>query len=513
MTAQRGVKDMNYVKKMLALLTAAVMLAAAPKPKEVYVPPAPPDGVSHGVNHVGGQAIPYTARAGTITLRDSDDRITARMFYVAYTKDGASATNRPVTFCYNGGPGSSTIWLRMASYGPVRVALKDGYATPPAPYTLLDNPESLLDKTDLVYVDAPNTGFSRILGYGKPADFIGVDQDGRAFTQFIQRYLTQFNRWNSPKFLFGESYGTTRDAVLVHDLQESNVQFNGVIFLSAVLNFGLTGLGGFESIGGGDWAYVLYLPSEAAAAWYHHKIPGQRGSLTSFLSAVQRFASTEYMHALAQGDELTPYERDRVINQLHNFTGLSTSYLRTANMRVPYYAFQKELLRSQDQIIGRYDARFALYDQDQIGDFPQADPSDVAMNSAVVSTWNNYLRDRLHYNTNMQYRPTAYGGALGQRWDMHHNGESPPVNVVPDIASAMSQNPNLRVFLAGGYYDFATPYYAAWYTFEHMDIAQPLRHNITYGFYPSGHMVYLNHESRIDFKHDLAKWYDTTLHR
>ena len=501
----------NTLKRLLALLTVSSLLAAAPKPPSVYVPPAPPDGVSHGVNHTGGQTIGYTARAGNITLRDSEDHITARMFYVAYTKDGASATHRPITFFYNGGPGSSTVWLRMASFGPVRVALTNGAATPPAPYTLVDNPESLLDKTDEVFIDAPNTGYSRVLGYGKATDFIGVDQDGRAFTQFIERYLSQFDRWNSPKFLFGESYGTTRDAVLVNMLQDANVQFNGVVFLSSVLNFGLTGLGGFNPIGGGDYAYVLYLPSEAAAAWYHHKVANRPADLHTFLAQVQAFANGEYLHALAAGDQLSPSERDRVIAQMHRFTGLSETYLRNAKMRVPYYAFQKELLRDQDRIIGRYDARYTLYDQDQLGDYAQSDPSDLGMNSAVVSTWNAYVRDRLHYNSNSQYRATSYGPLLGARWDMHHNGQSPPANVVPDIASAMAENPNLRVFVGGGYYDFATPYWAAYYTFEHMDIPPALQRNITYGFYPSGHMVYLNPVARVDFKSALNRWYDSTL--
>lgn len=501
----------TIAKRLLALAAVCSLFAATPKPQAVYVPPAPPDGISHGVNHVGGRAIAYTARAGTITLRDSDDKITARMFYVAYTKNGTDLRNRPVTFFYNGGPGSSTVWLRMASFGPVRVALKNGVATPPAPYNLVDNPESLLDKTDEVFIDAPNTGYSRVLGYGKAKDFIGVDQDGRAFTQFITRYLGQFDRWNSPKFLFGESYGTTRDAVLVNMLQDNNVQFNGVVFLSAVLNFGLTGLGGFQPIGGGDWAYVLYLPSEAAAAWYHHRAIGAPSDLHAFLAQVQQFADTEYLHALAAGDTITPYERDNVIAKLHRFTGISETYWRNAKMRVPYYTFEKELLRDQDRIVGRYDARYALYDQDQLGDFPGSDPSDVGMNSAVVSAWNQYVRGTLHFNTNTEYRATAYGPVLGARWDMHHNGQPPPVNVVPDLASAMSENPHLKVFLGGGYYDFATPYWAAYYTLEHMDIAPQLQRNITYGFYPSGHMVYLNPVARVDFKHALARWYDSAL--
>ncbi|HLI97355.1 MAG TPA: hypothetical protein VKT72_14900 [Candidatus Baltobacteraceae bacterium] len=497
-----------------SLLMGVLLLAAAPAPQQSprpYIPPATPDAVTHHVNHVDGQAIAYSARAGTITLRNDKDQITCRMFYVAYTKDGADLGKRPITFFYNGGPGSSTIWLRMASYGPVRVAVTNGAATPPAPYNLVDNHDSLLDKTDEVFVDAPNTGYSRVIGYGKPADFMGIDQDGHAFTQFITRYLSQFNRWNSPKFLFGESYGTTRDAVLSNMLQEANVQFNGIVFQSSILNFGLTGLGGFEPIGGGDWAYVLYLPSEAATAWYHHRIPGQRGSLSSFLHVVEAFAGGEYLHALAKGDTLDASTREDVVNKLHDYLGLSEQYIRNAHMRIAYSAFTKELMRDQDIVLGRYDSRYALYGVDRMGDRPDYDPSDVGMNSAVVSTWNQYVREQLHYNTNLEYRPTSYGPILGARWDMHHNGDDPPPNVVPDLARAMSQNPHLQVFSANGYYDFATPFFATEYTLEHMDIAPPLQKNITFGFYQSGHMIYLNPSARVAYKNDLDRWYDKTL--
>lgn len=502
---------MKY-KRLFALLSALTLIAAAPasKPAQPYVPPATPDAVSHHVNHVNGQTIPYTARAGTITLRNDKDQITARMFYVAYTKDGADSNKRPVTFFYNGGPGSSTIWLRMASYGPVRVKVDNAQSTPPAPYTLLDNSDSLLDKTDEVFVDAPNTGYSRVLGAGKPEDFMGVDQDGRAFTQFIQRYLTQSNRWNSPKFLFGESYGTTRDAVLVNMLQNANVQINGVVFLSSVLNFGLTGLGGFTPIGGGDWAYVLYLPTEAATAWYHHRA-ATHASLPVFLREVEDFAGNEYLHALSQGDQLSSSERESVIHKLHGYLGVSEQYIRNSHMRIPYYYYTKELLRDRDIVLGRYDSRYATYGVDRMSDTPDWDPSDVGMNSAVVSTWSRYIRDDLHYYTNTQYRPVAYRGLLGAPWDFHHNGQDPPANVVPDVAAAMSQNPHLQIFSGNGYYDFATPYFATYYTFEHMDIAPQLQKNITFGFYDSGHMVYLNPAARARFKADLDHWYDKTL--
>jgi carboxypeptidase C (cathepsin A) len=505
---------MQKVKSALAVLISVGLLAAAPAPKSspaAYIPPATPDGIGHSVNHVNGEAIRYTARAGTITLRNDKDQITARMFYVAYTKDGADPNKRAVTFFYNGGPGSSTVWLRMASYGPVRVQVTNASATPPAPYHLEDNHESILDKTDEVFIDAPNTGYSRVLGYGDPKDFMGVDQDGRAFTQFIQRYLSQFNRWNSPKFLFGESYGTTRDAVLVKMLQDANIQINGVVFQSSILNFGLTGLGGFDPIGGGDWAYVLYLPTEAATAWYHHRVIGQRGSLASFLSSVESFAGSEYLHALAQGDTLSASERSDVVAKLHDYLGLSEQYIRNSHMRIPYYTFEKELLRDRDVVVGRYDSRYALYGVDQMGDYPQYDPSDVGMNSAVVSVWNDYVRNQLHYMTNVQYRPVSYGPILGARWDMHHDGQEPPANVVPDLAAAMSENPLLQVFSANGYYDFATPFFATEYTLEHMDIAPPLQKNITFGFYQSGHMIYLSPSARVAYQRDLDRWYDKTL--
>ncbi len=263
---------MKMIRLVAAGLSAALLLGAAGAPdKPEWVPPAPAESVTHSVVHVNGVAIAYTARAGTITLRNDKEQVTARMFYTAFTKDGADPANRAVTFFYNGGPGSSTIWLRMGSFAPLRVETQNYKSIPNAPFKLIENNYSLIDKSDLVFVDAPNTGYSRVLGAGKPADFMGIDQDGRAFTQFIQRYITQFGRWNSPKILFGESYGTTRDCVLVDMLQKAGVQMNGVVLLSSILNFGLGGLGGGQQIGGGDWAYIGYLPTEAAAAWWHKK--------------------------------------------------------------------------------------------------------------------------------------------------------------------------------------------------------------------------------------------------
>ena len=498
------------MKKVLAILTAAgvlVTLGATPAPKP-YVPPAPADAITHHVTTVAGQRIAYTARAGTITLRNDKDQISARMFYVAYTKDGSDLNRRPVTFFYNGGPGSSTIWLHMGSFSPVRVATVNAGPTPSAPYTLNANPYSLIDKSDLVFIDAPNTGYSRVIGYGDPKDFMGVDQDGRAFTQFIQRYVTQFNRWNSPKFLFGESYGTTRDAVLVNMLQGAGMQFNGVVLLSAILNFGLTGLGGSNPIGGGDWAYVLYLPTEAATAWYHHMVPNRPASLTAFLKNVEAFAGGQYMQGLAQGDRLSSGAREDLVQKLHAYLGLSATYIRDSNLRISYPRFEKELLRGRNVIVGRLDSRFQTFGLDAAADTAEWDPADVLTSGPFVGAFGHYVHDQLRFYSNLQYRPTAYT-QLGARWDMHHDGNDPPANVAPDLAQAMTQNPRLKVLLAGGYYDFATPYFAAEYTLGHLGVAPGVSRNVSYAFFQSGHMVYLNTPSLAQFKSVLSRWYDS----
>jgi carboxypeptidase C (cathepsin A) len=490
----------------LALLAAAP--SPAPSPTAPPVPRALPDAVTRHTLHLGGRTIPYTARAGTITLHDNKNAITARMFYVAYTQDGVDSSRRPVTFFYNGGPGSSTVWLHMGSFAPVRVETSSPNSTGPAPFHLIDNQYSLLDKSDLVFVDAPNTGYSRVLGAGQPKDFMGVDQDGRAFEQFIERYISHFDRWNSPKFLFGESYGTTRDCVLVDMLQESGVEMNGVVLLSSILNFGLGGNG----LAGGDWSSVFYLPTEAATAWYHHKAASHGENLETFVREVQAFAGGEYFHALAQGADLDRAEYDRVVQRLHQYLGLPEDYIRASNLRIPYFRFEQALLRDDNTVVGRYDSRFATYGLDANADTPGWDPSDVGISGAFVSSFNDYLRRTLKYRSEEQYRPTADDEQLGSaRWDMHHNGQDPPANVAPDLAAALTKNPHLHAFSANGRYDFATPYYATVYTLEHMGLAPAIQRNITYGFYPSGHMVYLNLTALAQFKSDLARWYDSSV--
>ncbi len=500
-----------------AAAVAAVPAGASAKPaphKMVSVPPATPAAVTEHTIELGGQVIHYTARAGTITLRNQADQPTARIFYVAYTEDGSDLTRRPVTFLYNGGPGSSTMWLHMGAFGPVHVVTGDGTITGPPPYRIVTNPNSLLNKTDLVFIDMPDTGFGRIVGAGKPKDFFGVDQDARAFAQFVQRYITQFDRWNSPKFIFGESYGTTRSAALAAVLQQDGIALNGVVLQSSILNFNLDWNQNFgykaATIGGGDWGFVLYLPTEAATAWYHHKVT-YRGSLQSFLKTLQHFAMGEYLGALAKGDSLSGPEYNDVVRKLHEYTGLSEQYIKDSHLRIQYGRFEKALLRNQGKIVGRLDSRFETYTLDPESASAQWDPTDSAIDAAYTTAVNQYIRQTLKYNPPISYRSSAYaiihknGG-----WDWKHDGQT-TTNVAVDLAETMVINPHLQVFSANGYYDFATPYLATVYTLSHLNLPPALQKHITYGFYKSGHMIYLNPASLVRYRSDLDRWYDRVL--
>lgn len=512
------------MKRFLCALLVVSMVVLSPawahaKDPAPVVSPSPtgsaptgqtPDAVTHHMLSLDGKSLAYTARAGTITLKTQKGDPTARMFYTAFTLDNSDMSTRPVTFFYNGGPGSSTIWLRMGSFGPVRVLTSDTEVTPPAPYRYPDNQYSLLDRTDEVFVDAPGTGFSRLTDAGKPKDFYSVDGDVAAFGQFVQSYITQFNRWNSPKFLFGESYGTTRSAALSDYLQDHGIGLNGVVLLSSIFNFNLDWQLNFSpvSTGGGDWAYPLYLPTEAATAWYHHKVSAR--DLKGFLHEVETFAMGEYLDALAKGAMLGAGERTDVLHKLHEYTGLSSQYISEANLRIPYYRFENELLRTNGKMVGRLDSRFYSYNLDLVSEAPNWDPADVALTDAYVATFNQYVRNDLDYQADIPYLPTAYGQV--RPWDFHHN-DVEPANVAPDLSEAMTKNPHLRVFSANGYFDFATPYFATVYTLNHLDLPPVLQQHITYGFYESGHMVYAHPAALAAFRDDLEGWYASVLSR
>ena len=493
----------------MALLGASPAPSPSPSPQPTPVAGEIPDAVTQHTVTINGTAYAYTARAGTITLTNEQEQPTARMFYTAYTLGGDSAS-RPLTFLYNGGPGSSTMWLRMGSFGPVRVLAGNGRPSGPPPYRIEDNQYSLLDKSDLVFVDMPDSGFGRILSPKLRKEFFGVDQDIAAFGQFIQNYLTKFHRWNSPKFIFGESYGTTRSAGLAKYLLDHGISLNGVVLLSSILNFGLD-YGNGEPNATGDWAYVLYLPTEAATAWYHGKIPN-KPDLATFVTQVEAFATGPYLDALYKGNAIPSSERSAVARQLSYFLGVPLSYVLQSNLRVPYDRYQRELLRGQNVVFGRLDSRYTTYGLTPASnEGPPWDPTDSSIDAPFTTAVNAYLRDDLKYETPLPYRPNIYG-IIGGQWDFTHDRRQ-PTNVAPDLVEAMTQNPSLKVFSANGYYDFATPFFATVYTLRHLHVAPALQNNISFGFYESGHMVYLSDSALAQFKADLGRWYDNALAR
>lgn len=472
---------------------------------ETHPIPKEDRAVSHGSVTVDGHSIRYTATAGHLLIRNDEGEPTATMFYVAYTADGGTASKRPVTFLYNGGPGSSTLWLHMGSFGPVRVKTLNAQTIPAPPYTLESNTNTLLDKTDLVFIDAIGTGFSHAVGKAKNKDFWGVDPDVDAFARFIRRYITVNDRWNSPKYLIGESYGTTRSAALSLHLQRMGIALNGITLVSSILNYGI-------DMPGSDMRYQLYLPSYAAIAWYHDKLPNKPADLAAFVQKVRHFADTEYAQALDEGDDLPPARRDAVAEKLHQYTGLSVQYLKETNLRISIGRFRKQLLRGQAITMGRYDARYQGEDADAAGETPDYDPSDTAISPAFVATFNHYLDATLHYKHEAPYNVSAH--AI-RHWDWKHAGpgrgwKMPLPYVAGDLAEAMRQNPSLQVFSANGWFDLATPFHATEYDLDHMSLPPKLHKQVHFGYYPSGHMIYLNPKALGQLRSDLDHFYDET---
>jgi carboxypeptidase C (cathepsin A) len=470
--------------------------------------PIPPErsSVTHHDLVLGGKTLHYTATAGTLLIRDDEDKPYGSIFYVAYTLDGAQANSRPISFLYNGGPGSASLWLHMGSFSPVRIQTDSPKATAGPPFQLVPNQDSLLDKTDLVFIDAPLTGYSRAVGKGTAKDFTGVDQDLHAFDRFIIRYLSVNQRWNSPKFLIGESYGTTRSAALSDMLGNDGVQLNGVVLISSILNYGIRD-GGYDTI------YVGNLPSYAAAAWYFDKVQNKPSDVAAWVQQAREFAAGAYAHALFEGDRLSAAELDSVAKEVSHFTGLSVDYVKETNLRISPTRFRKEVLRDQRLTLGRYDMRFEGEDVDAAGESPSYDPSDTGITGAFVAALHNYLETQLDYNSTDTYRPSA--GSIGQ-WDWKHKPtsggsggftreESEPY-VAADLASAMRKNPHLKVFSANGYFDLATPFFLTEFDLNHMQLPPGLRDNVQFGYYPSGHMIYLNVQALHQLRGDLEKF-------
>ncbi len=537
-----------------AVLTS---LSAQEKPEEKVVvsgprptmphPSEPADSITEGSVTVGGTPIAYRAVAGTITVGATDPQDatlgfdgkplpdlgiklpensadappTARMFYAAYFKKDAPANTRPVTFIYNGGPGSPTMWLHMGTFGPKRIVTPDTQHQVGGPYSIVPNEYSLLDVSDVVFIDAPGTGLSRTFGKNKGEAFYGVDADGHAFERFIRRFLSKYDRWNSPKYLFGESYGTPRSAVLAADLR--SVDLNGIILLSQILSFD-NSVDGPNANPGVDQAYALALPTYAASAWYHHKLPNQPPALKPFLAEVEHFALTDYMAALLQGSELPDSQRQAIAEKLHSYIGLPVDYLLKSDLRVIGSAFSAELKIDEGITTGRLDSRYQGPAADPMSGNSGYDPQSDAITSAWNTAINQYIHNDMKFARESTYLMSGRDGGEFS-WIMTHRppgGRGGPggpgaagttetgTNVMPDLAYRMKMNPKMKIMLAGGYYDLATPYFEGIYEMHHLPIPKALQSNISYHYYEAGHMIYVREDILKQFHSDVANFIKST---
>src|SRR5216684_1897844 len=476
---------------------------AAEKPKEEKKPPAPEEKIvqtKHSLK-IDGQEIKYTATAGTILLKLEDGTPKASIFYVAYTKDDVSdVSQRPLTFSFNGGPGSASVWLHLGLFGPRRVQMGDAGTLLPPPYKLVDNNLSLLDISDLVFIDPVSTGYSRAVPGEAPKQFHGITPDVESVADFIRLYATRNKRWSSPKFLAGESYGTTRAAGLSGYLQQRyGMYLNGIVLISAILNFETAA---FDT--GNDLPYILYLPTYTAIAWYHKRLPAdlQGGDVQKAVEESRKFAAGEYADALLTGDALPSTRRAEIMQKVARLTGLSPDYIDRTNLRIEIQRFTKELLRSERRTIGRIDARFTGIDRDAAGERPEFDPSIAAIIGPYSGMLNDYVRNDLKFDSDLPYevltgrvRPWSYAPY-----------ENRYVNVAETLRSAMTQNPFLHVFVAKGYYDLATPFFAADYTFDHLGLDPTLRGHLSGAYYEAGHMMYVYPPALVKLKADIAQF-------
>jgi carboxypeptidase C (cathepsin A) len=460
-------------------------------------PPADREPVVSVTRHsgvFGGQRVAYTATAGETFLRAEDGTARASIFSVSYVREPRDP-RRPVTFLFNGGPGSGSVWLHMGAFGPRRVAIpSDGTDDGAPPYPIVDNPDSLLDVTDLVFIDPVGTGFSHALGDTNPQDYYGVTKDAQSIAQFIRLWLNDNGRWNSPKYLGGESYGTTRSAAVLNQLEGAynDVALNGVILISTVLDFGAG-----ADTPGNEMTYILNLPSMAATALYHGK--AQAPSVEQFVEEARRYAVGPYAHALLQGSALPAEERASVRRELARFTGLSETYLEQADLRVTPGRFYKELLRDRGLTIGRLDARYTGRDYDNAGETPDNDPSFFGIDAGYTAAVNQHLRETLGFRTDRSYVTIGQVGP----WDWRLGGgrdNDVYVNVAPYIGRALRENSGLRIFVGQGYYDFATPFFAAEYALSRTGIP---RDRIHYEYYGSGHMMYVRDDDRAKLSRDI----------
>jgi carboxypeptidase C (cathepsin A) len=478
--------------------------------KEQYLRlPTPESSVTQHHVTLRGKSIDYTATAGTLIVRDDEDKPTAGIGYVAYVASaGKGGGARPITFAFNGGPGSSSLWLHMGVLGPKRVVVADITPTPDAPYRTVDNEFGLLDKSDLVMIDPVGTGLSHAVCDHKDAEFWGVDPDIDSISRFIAQYLSDNSRWTSPKYLLGESYGTTRAAAIVNYLRARRaVSFNGLVLISVATDIGAI----FAELPGNDRPYNLYLPAYAAVAWYHHMLPEQPPALEPFLAEVREYAIGPFNAALLKGDALSDAELTAVAEKVHSYIGLPVDYLKAANLRVSENAFSHELLKAQHKTIGRLDGRFAGPTQDLLAKDADYDPQAAAISAAYAAAFLDYYHGELKAGQGSTYHTTNY--EIGNKWKWTHQtsqGEQPLVNSQVDLAEALVQDANLRVLVLNGYYDLATPFSATEFMMTHLGVPNEVGKRIQMKYFEAGHMMYVNPQSMAKMKSDVDAFIEAT---
>lgn len=490
---------------MLCSISSFAQEKAESKLNTPVLPPPAPVVTKHQTI-INGQAISYTATTGYMVLKDEAGKAKGNVFFIAYTKDGVTdITKRPITYTFNGGPGSASVWLHMGAIGPKRILMSDkGDALAP-PYKYINNEYSWLDKTDLVFIDPINTGYSRAVQGEDPKQFLGYVEDIESVGEFIRLYTVKNGRWSSPKFLAGESYGTTRSAGLSGYLQDKfNMYINGISLISSVLNF-QTIL--FDK--GNDLPNILYVPTYTAMAWYHKKIAKEyQGDLQKTLREAEHFALNEYATALMKGDLLPEDEKQKIVQKLSKLTGISETFIKNANLRIEISRFTKELLRDEGKTAGRLDGRFTGIDFDNVGERYEFDPSlDATISGPYSTTVNNYLRQDLKYENDLPYLMLT--GRV-QPWN-YNNVQNKYLNVAETLRQAMAKNPYLKVWVPSAYYDLATPYFAAEYVVSHMGLRPEQRKNVKFTYFESGHMMYIHKASLIKLKKEADEFYEETL--
>lgn len=449
---------------------------------------------------IGGQEVRYTATPGQLVLRRPNGEPRGNMFFVAYTRNGITdMRSRPVTFCYNGGPGSATIWLHMGTLGPKRVQMAEEGFQPAPPYRLIDNEHSLLDVTDIIAIDAMSTGFSRAVEGEDPKQFHGVQQDIEAFSEFIRLYITKFNRWPSPKYLLGEGYGTVRSAGVSQELQSRHgIELNGIVLVSSVIDFRT-----ISEAPGNSIYYAGFLPTYTVTARYHKKLSEEvQGSLEEIMDEAREFAFGEYLIALTKGNRLTPRETDDMAKKVAHLTGLSPEYVKQANLRINPQRFRKELLRDRRLVTGRLDSRFTGIDADAAGEGQEFDPSNTALIGAYTALFNDYIRNDLKWKSELKYRTS---GPV-RPWDYGTQYRAKYLNLVDSLRSTMARNPFLKVLVTNGIYDMATPYAATEWTFDHLGFEPTYRERVRMTYYEAGHMMYIRPSMLKKFKQDVAQF-------